>query len=230
MTFRLWRELMPEYLELSAIQLPGRGARLREAPIASIPALTKEIVSELAPYLDRPYAFFGHSMGAVLALEVAQAAKKAGREGPAHLFLSARRPPHLPRLEADLHRLPDEAFLKLLGARFGGVPSEVLQEPELLALVLPALRADITALETFIAQEIQPVTCPITAYGGDGDRLVTAGQLDAWREYTSAAFRVRQFQGDHFYLNSVRAQLLSDIVETLAPLSAISPDRRVVND
>lgn len=217
--FRLWRERMPAHVELSAVQLPGRGGRLRETPIDSLPALTELITSELLPYLDRPYVFFGHSMGAVLALEVARAAMRAGREPPSHLFLSARRPPHLPRLEPDLHRLPDDAFLKVLGTRFGGVPAEVLQEPELLSLVLPALRADITALETFSPPEAEPLKCAITAYGGGEDRLVTVEQLHAWRSYTSGPFRVRQFPGGHFYLQSAQNELLSDIAAHLAPLA-----------
>lgn len=215
--FRQWRDSLPEQIELNAIQLPGRGGRLREAPIASIPVLTDEITAALGPYLDRPYAFFGHSMGAVLALEVAKAVAKAGKAPPEHVFLSARRPPHLPRLEADLHRLPDAAFLKLLGARYGGVPAEVLQEPDLLALFLPTLRADITALETFAAGDVTPVTCALTAFGGDEDRLVSLDQLRAWRGYTTGPFKVKQFRGGHFYLASVRDELLADIVRALAP-------------
>jgi surfactin synthase thioesterase subunit len=207
-------------VELVAVQLPGRGGRLREPPVASVPTLTHSITSELLPYLDRPYAFFGHSMGAVLALEVARAAMKAGRQEPAHVFLSARRPPHLPRLEPDLHRLPDEAFLNVLGARYGGVPAEVLQERELLDLLLPALRADITALETFTPPETDPLTCAITAFGGDEDQLVTLEQLRAWRKYTTGAFRVRQFRGGHFYLQSEQAELLSDIAQSLKPMIA----------
>ncbi len=217
---------MPAHVELNVIQLPGRGGRLRETPIDSVPTLTNLITSELLPYLDRPYAFFGHSMGAVLALEVARAAMRVGREGPAHLFLSAKRPPHLPRLEADLHRLPDDAFLKLLGTRYGGVPAEVLQEPELLNLVLPALRADITALETFTPSAVEPLRCAVTAYGGEDDRLVTLEQLHAWRSYTTGQFRARQFSGGHFYLQSAQDELLADIAEDLASVvRAVAPDQ-----
>jgi surfactin synthase thioesterase subunit len=164
-------------------------------------------------------------MGAVLALEVARTAIKSGRQGPAHIFLSARRPPHLPRLEADLHRLPDDAFLKLLDSRYGGVPAEVLQERELLDLLLPALRADITALETFASPETEPLTCAITAFGGDEDRLVTLEQLRAWRGYTSGAFRVRQFRGGHFYLQNARTELLADVTQALMPLIATAAGR-----
>ncbi len=218
--FRFWRDGIPPQVELVAVQLPGRGGRLREPPVASITTLVDQLTPELLPYLDRPYAFFGHSMGAVLAVEVARALMKAGREGPAHLLLSARRPPHLPRLEPDLHRLPDDAFLKLLGARYGGVPPEVLREPELLALFLPALRADITALETFQSPNAQPMPCSITAYGGDEDRLVTLDQLRGWRGYTNGPFRVKQFRGGHFYLHSARDELLSDIAQALNPMIA----------
>ncbi|RYG30247.1 MAG: thioesterase, partial [Burkholderiales bacterium] len=218
--FRFWRDGLAHDIELSAIQLPGRAGRLREPPISSIPQLTEQITSALIPRLDIPYVFFGHSMGAVLALEVAKAIANAGGAAPAHVFLSARRPPHLPRLEADLHRLPDDAFLKLLGARYGGVPVEVLQEPELLALFLPTLRADITALETFAADGNEPITSALTATGGDDDRLVSLDQLRAWRGYTTGAFRVKQYRGGHFYLTDARDELLADISRVLASLVA----------
>jgi surfactin synthase thioesterase subunit len=201
---------------------------LREPPVADIPTLTKLITSEIQPHLDRPYAFFGHSMGAVLSLEVARAAMRAGQRAPAHVFLSARRPPHLPRLEADLHRLPDDAFLKLLGQRYGGVPAEVLQEKELLDLLLPALRADITALETFTPPEAEPLSCAITAYGGDADPLVTLDQLRAWRKYTSGAFRVKQFRGGHFYLQDERLELLADVTQALTPMVTTAAAGRLV--
>lgn len=222
--FRFWRDDIPDEVELCAIQLPGRGGRLREPPIASIPLLAEQITSELLPRLDLPYVFFGHSMGAVLALEVAKAIGKAGGSAPQHVFLSARRPPHLPRLEADLHRLPDDAFLKLLDARYGGVPAEVLQEPELLALFLPTLRADITALETFATSNVEPLACALTVLGGDEDRLVNLDQLRGWREYTTGAFRVKQYRGGHFYLSEVRDELLADISRILRPL-IIAADR-----
>jgi surfactin synthase thioesterase subunit len=215
-------------VELVGIQLPGRGGRLREPPISDIPTLTRIITSELLPSLDRPYAFFGHSMGSVLALEVARAAVEAGRPAPAHIFLSARRPPHLPRLETDLHRLPDEAFLKLLNARYGGVPAEVLQEKELLDLLLPAVRADITALETFTPPEAEPASCAITAYGGDADPLVTFDHLRAWRDYTSGAFRAKQFRGGHFYLQNAKTELLADINQVLTPLLMTAAEGRLV--
>lgn len=217
--FRGWADALPD-VDVCAVQLPGRAARHREQPITSVGAIVEALMPALQPELDRPYALFGHSMGAVLALEVARAAAAAGVEGPAHVFLSARRPPHLPRPEADIHRLPDDAFLKVLDARYGGVPAEVLREPELLALFLPTLRADMTALETFGAPEAEPLTCALTVFGGDEDRLVSLDQLRAWRAYTTGAFRVKQFRGGHFYLNDLRAELVSEVSQALAPMMA----------
>jgi surfactin synthase thioesterase subunit len=191
---------------------------MHEAPVDSIPTLVEAITAALSPHLDRPYAFFGHSMGAVLALEVAQALEAAGRQAPSQIFLSARRPPHLPKMEQDLHTLPDEAFLAELGNRYGGVPAEVLEHQDLLDLLLPPLRADITALETFKPPERRPMASALTAFGGDEDRFATVEQLRAWRVYTSAPFRVRMFRGGHFYLDTARSELLSDIAQALTPL------------
>ena len=218
--FRLWPQSVPARVQVVGVQLPGRGSRLREAPLASVPELTARLAAELGPQLDLPYVFFGHSMGAVLALEAAHALASAGQRLPSHVFLSGRRPPHLPRTESDLHTLTDDEFLAQLGARYGGIPAEVLRERELLALLLPALRADIEALETFHVDASPPLSCALTAYGGDDDPLVTLEQLRAWRQYTRGAFRVRQFRGGHFYLQERRAEIAAEISAVLSALIA----------
>lgn len=224
--FRLWPQGLPAGLQVLALQLPGRGNRLRERPIARMSALTESIVAELGPHLDRPYFFFGHSMGAVVALQVAQAIAATGQRPPAHVFLSGRRPPHLPRTEANLHTLADDEFLQQIGERYGGIPAEVLRERDLLDLLLPALRADIEALETFIPPPAEPLPCGLTVYGGDADRLVTLEQLRAWRQYTRGSFRVRQFRGGHFYLQELRHELLAEMTPVLsAPLATDAGQR-----
>jgi surfactin synthase thioesterase subunit len=200
------------------VQLPGREGRLRERPIPSLRAIVDALVPALAPQLDRPYAFFGHSMGAVLAAEVARALVASGAPAPAHLFVSSRRPPHLPPSEPPLHVLPDREFLAELGRRYGGMPAEVLQHAELVALLLPSLRADIEALETHRAPLRPPMPCPISAFGGSDDRFAPREQLEAWRCETSGAFRVRVFPGGHFYVDARRREVLADVAATLAPL------------
>jgi surfactin synthase thioesterase subunit len=203
-----------------AVQLPGRENRLREPPVASIPALVSLLAPALAPHLELPFAFFGHSMGAVVAAEVARALVADGGPLPEHLFVSSRRPPHLPGPETPLHLLPDPEFVAELERRYGGIPAEVKAHPDLLALLLPALRADVRALETYRPCARPPLPCAISAFGGSDDRLAPREQLDAWRTETSAAFRVRVFRGGHFYLDARRAEVLADLAATLSPLLA----------
>ena len=216
--FRQWVSGLAPEVELCAIQLPGREGRFKEPAIASVPGIVDELVPALLPLLDRPCAFFGHSMGAVLASEVARALAARGETLPRQLFVSARRPPHVPDPLTPLHVLADGEFVAEINRRYGGIPAEVLADGELLALLLPTLRADITALETHRPPQRPPLPCPIVAFGGTDDRLTPREHLDAWRGETSSTFRVRVFPGDHFYLTARRAELLADVSATLAPL------------
>jgi surfactin synthase thioesterase subunit len=216
--YRLWPAALPADIELCALQLPGRETRLREAPLSSIPALVDAIVPALQPHFDRPFAFFGHSMGAVLAAEVTRTLASLGAPTPRHLIVSARRPPHLPDTAPWLHTLPDDRFVAEINRRYGGVPVQVMEQRELLGLLLPCLRADIEALENFTPPARHPLSTPITAFGGTYDQRASRADLEAWRGETNSAFRLRLFPGDHFYLNPQRAALLTEVSATLAPL------------
>jgi medium-chain acyl-[acyl-carrier-protein] hydrolase len=173
------------------------------------------LIPILLPYLARPFAFFGHSMGALLASEVAHALLKRGFLTPQHLFVSGRRPPHMPGSETDLHLLPDSEFITEIDRRYGGIPAEMLNSPDMLALLIPALRAEFAALETFQPKKRAALPCPISAFGGAQDPLVPRSHLEGWRDQTDRLFRVRVFPGGHFYMNSQLDALLGDIKATL---------------
>jgi medium-chain acyl-[acyl-carrier-protein] hydrolase len=216
--YRLWANGLPPSLEVCTVQLPGREQRSREAPLTSIVELVHELVPALLPYLDLPFGIFGHSMGAVLASEVTRALAEAGNPLPQHLLVSGRRPPHIPGTESPMHGLPDAAFIAELNRRYRGIPAEILEQPDLMALFIPILRADLTALETYLPAPRAPLSCPITVFGGADDRLTPREHLEAWRSETSGAFQVRVYPGEHFFLNSERPRLLADIAAALKPI------------
>lgn len=212
--FRMWPENLPESVEVLAIHPPGRAHRLRERPLDSIAEMVTSYVGWLSPYLDRPFALFGHSLGAIVARGCTEVLENLGLP-PAHLFVSARSPrpsPTAPKYAG----LPDPEFISMISRRYQGFPAEILNHPELVTLLLPALRADIRAIEAFDATApAAPCACPITAYCGALDRVVRPADLDAWREETTGSFRRRMFSGNHFYIEPQRAQLLADVTDSL---------------
>ncbi len=147
-------------------------------------------------------------MGALIAFELARTARDRGWPLPAHLFVSGARAPQVPRTEASLHELPDAEFIEAVAARYAGIPAAVREHRELMDLVLPALRADLTLVECYEHRPSAPLACPVTAFGGLEDPEVSAEALEAWRRQTDGPFSRHMFPGDHFYLNDARDGLL----------------------
>ena len=167
---------------------------------------------DLQPWLDRPVAVFGHSLGAVVAAEFARALE-AERHPPVQLFVSSR--PRL-YLRRPIHALPEAEFIDAMNQRYQGIPDEILEHPDVLELLLPALRADVEALEKYEPQGSR-IRCATYVLGGSLDRAVSQADLNAWREEVEGPCRVRVFPGDHFYIEAQRANLLAEITATLAP-------------
>ena len=221
--YRLWSTGLPAELEVCAVQLPGREGRWREPPHTRIDTLVAALLPELQPHLDLPFAFFGHSMGGVLAAETTLALSARAGPMPQHLFVSARRAPHLADPDPLLADLSDADFIAEINRRYGGIPAEVLRDEEMMALVLPGLRADVRALESYRSLPAARIGCPLSVFGGTEDSRASAAQLEAWRELANAGFRMRTFPGDHFYINPRRADVLADISATLAPMLRSEP-------
>ncbi len=205
-TYRTWADNLPKTVEVCPIQLPGRGARMMEAPFTQMLPLVRAAAEALLPHLDKPFAFFGHSMGALVSFEVARWLRRRSGPEPIHLFVSGCFAPDIPD-PYPLHDLPDSELLEGL-RRLNGMPQEALENAELMRLLLPTLRADCTVTETYNYTDEPPLNCPVSAFGGLQDHLVGRTHLEAWRQQTTASFSLRMFPGDHFFLHSAQPLLL----------------------
>ncbi|MGL4317023.1 MAG: thioesterase II family protein [Pseudomonas sp.] len=215
--FQHWRAQLAEDIELALIKLPGRGARFCEPQAASLDELAGVLAQEIEGAEEGPehFAFFGHSMGALLAFETARALQKRGLS-PSALLVSARTAPSAKSWRERLSDLPDAAFLEHIRS-MDGLPQEVLDNPEWLALFLPIIRADFTLCENYRYRPELPLTCPIRVLAGCDDANVPLPLLDAWAGETRAGCHTQLFAGGHFYLFEREAELLDLIQCQLFP-------------
>jgi medium-chain acyl-[acyl-carrier-protein] hydrolase len=179
--YKSWPRYFSDTAQVCTVQLPGRGMRWNEPSYKRLVPLAQAIGEAIVPHLDRPFAFFGHSMGATVSFELTRYLRRWHKIEPVHLFVSGRPGPRIP--EPITYNLPDSEFIQEL-IRLNGTPKEVLGQPEVLKLTLPVVRADFEALQTYQYTEGPPLDCPITAFGGEEDREVGRGYLEAWRELT----------------------------------------------
>jgi medium-chain acyl-[acyl-carrier-protein] hydrolase len=198
-----WKQTLPASVELGLVQFPGRGSRFNEPLATSLPDLVASLARGLKPFFDKPFAFFGHSLGALLAFELARQIRKEFGILPLHLLASGRGAPQKPPLLPPIHALPQNEFVEEL-RRFNGTPKEVLETPELLELLVPILRADFALNETYSYQAESPLSCPITVFGGLQDQSTNHECLEAWKDETTSGFSLAMFPGDHFFLHSPR--------------------------
>jgi medium-chain acyl-[acyl-carrier-protein] hydrolase len=213
--FRTWPQSSPPEVEVCPVQLPGRENRLTEVAFSHIHPLIDTLAMALRPYLDMPYAFFGHSMGALISFELARRLRQTepGLE-PVHLFVSGRRAPQLPDPDPPTHDLPEAEFIEEL-RRLKGTPEDVLQNEELLHLLLPLLRADFALCETYTYDQDKPLGCAISAFSGLQDAEVPRDVIAAWKKQTYSSFRLRLFVGGHFFVDQQQASLLRAISQDL---------------
>ncbi|MFH9065072.1 thioesterase II family protein [Streptomyces coeruleorubidus] len=224
--YRTWARLLaPGGVEVIAVRLPGRETRFAETPLTRVEDIVPPLMRELAPWLDRPHAWFGHSLGAVLAFEACRAVRARSLGEPVRLVVSGRPAPHLPLHLPPVHDAPLGEFLARLRAT-GGTQAELLAAPAALSALLPMLRADFAAGETYRCRPAPPLDCPISVYGGSGDPYAGAGDLRAWERYTAADCAVRIFDGGHFYLHDHPEPVIAALASDLA-LALHWPRRRI---
>jgi medium-chain acyl-[acyl-carrier-protein] hydrolase len=212
--FRHWPDGLPRFVEVVPVQPPGRETRFREPAFTLMAPLVTALADALQPHHDRPYAIFGHSLGALVAFELVRELRRRGGRPPARLIVSGHGAPHLLGRHTPMHALPDDQFRAEL-RRLNGTPAAVLDNDELMSVLTPTLRADMAVGETYTPAAEPPLDCPILALGGEGDAYAPPPDLEAWREHTRAACEVHVLPGEHFFLQTHRTPLLKLLTQYL---------------
>ncbi|HEY6253186.1 MAG TPA: alpha/beta fold hydrolase [Candidatus Angelobacter sp.] len=219
--FRSWQRHFPAQVDVCPVQLPGRGKRISEPPFTNVKSLVQAIADGIFDGSPDPFIFFGHSMGALISFELARELRRRGSIGPRQLFLSGRRGPTVPQREAPTFNLPHDEFIAEL-KRLKGTPPELLNVPEAAELFFPLLRADFEVVDTYMYENEEPLSCPITVYGGLQDEFVTREDLREWEKQTCVTYKERMFSGDHFFIHDPKSEflnvLLTDVVKILDTL------------
>lgn len=207
-SFLPWQQLIHPNVEICAVQLPGRGARFHEAPYTSFGELIELLAGLIAQQGSRPFAFFGHSLGGLLAFELARSLRDKALATPAHLFISGCDAPRHRSPSKQLHLLDDKSLLQELKT-LNGTPTEVLANDELMALILPAIRADFALVEGYRYQPRPLLDIPMSVLAGKRDPVDSPEQVVGWNDETTGPFEVRWFEGDHFFIQPEQASVLT---------------------
>lgn len=213
--FNSWQTgLITGEIQVYGVQYPGRGSRVREQPFTDSSSLVEAFLPHLLPLLNKPFALFGHSMGAIIAFEVARHLQNDHGLRPERLIVSGRRAAQLPRTDRLTYNLPDAEFTEEL-RRLNGTPTEVLDHPELMQLMIGIIRADFTLTQTYKYTPGPQLTCPLSVFGGFDDTDVSREQLEAWCRQTTSSCSLKMFEGDHFFIQTNQAPVLKTIREQL---------------
>lgn len=207
MLYARWKRHLPSWIEVCPVELPGRGRRFAENLQTDLCALASQLADEIAARLDQPYAIFGHSLGGLLAFELAHALRERGLPMPQALFASAASAPARRDSHRELAEEQSDAQLIERMRRLGGTPESVFADEEMLRLTLPVMRADFLLCGLYDYRRRPPLACPIHVFGGKADRL-SVESLSAWQDETSAGFSLEMLDGGHFFLNTGEARLL----------------------
>jgi medium-chain acyl-[acyl-carrier-protein] hydrolase len=212
--YRAWQAALPPEVDVCAVGLPGRESRFTEPPFTSVAPLVAALSTALTPLMSRPFAFFGHSLGGLIAFELTQQLRRQGRPLPIHFFASAAPAPSLVHRQPKLGRLPQPELIAKL-RQYNGTPKEVLEHATLMELLLPTLRADFMMIDDYSHQPSEPLPIAATVIGGSQDAGVPESSLEAWSEAFTAPPKRLVLPGDHFFIQQQQQAVLSLIASAL---------------
>jgi medium-chain acyl-[acyl-carrier-protein] hydrolase len=213
-SFQPWQSELGEHTEVCAVQLPGRGPRLLEPSVRSFEQLVEQLVGVVKANADLPFWLFGHSLGALLAFEVARRLQDQAQHNFCGLMISGCEAPHQRSQRPRLHELDDDALIERLH-ELNGTPRELLENRELMQLLLPSLRADFELFSNYRYQPAQTLDVPVTVFAGLHDDHVEHANIPHWRDQVNADFSIHWIPGDHFFIDSQRSTMLAHIRKAL---------------
>jgi surfactin synthase thioesterase subunit len=221
LAYRSWQGRLPAEVEVCPVQLPGREGRFRERPFRSLDDLLPTLVEQLLPLLDRPFVLFGHSLGGLIAFELCRVLRRRDLPGPVHLIVSGRSAPHLGAIHP-LYHLPDDQLLDGL-RRLNDDGDAALENAEVMALMMPLLRADLEMCDTYVYRSEAPLSVGITALAGSDDPLATPGRVEVWQQETTGTFTMHTFTARHLFLKTHQAEVLHCLRQLLLGLLGSLP-------
>lgn len=221
-TYTSWSKFSPEWIEISSIQYPGHETRILEPLSDNFNELVDSISESLISYVTAPFAFFGHSMGGLFAYEIARKIRSKNMNEPFVLFISGRNAPNSQSILPPISKYPEEAFIRELNNRYGKLPNEIIDEPEIRKIYLPILRNDLSLVETYSHAVSTPLSSPIFIYCGTKDSLTEREKMLGWHKLTTGKITERWFDGDHFYILDQKSKLLNNLFKDLT--NSLSPN------
>lgn len=206
--YKEWVKDLLDYVDLIAIQLPGRESRFGESLLSNVPQVVSELYKDFDPYLNKPFVFFGHSIGSLIAFELTRLLRKHGIFMPKHLIVLGTKAHQVPLKRPIIHNLPDPKLTEEI-RKYNGIPNDILENQELMSIFLPIIRADFSISETYQYTVEEALDCPITALGGlSGDSFDSADLLE-WKTQTSSSFEYHLLPGDHFFIRSSYQEVMT---------------------
>lgn len=212
--YREWAKDLIDNVDLIAIQLPGRESRFGEPLLNNVSLVVSELYKHFDSSIGKPFVFFGHSIGALIAFEFTRLLRKYGVPQPKHLIVSGTKAPQVPLKRPLIHNLPNQKLTEEI-RKYNGIPNDILENQELMSIFLPIIRSDFSISETYQYTKEEPLKCPITAIGGLNDNSFNSEDLIEWKEQTNSSFEYHFLPGDHFFIRSSYQEVITIINKTL---------------